>query len=86
MNSRFSIDLVGDLDLEGMAIEINFDNQTIARLDYEKGVENIEIEFYATSNSGEVMKFSLLDFLTVVEKAKKLVIKCAKEDEERKSL
>jgi hypothetical protein len=81
MNKKLSIELFGDLDFEGMVINITCDRETIASINYEKGIDNMEIEI---SPKSERLAFSLDDFLFVLGKAKKLAIKCAKEDEKDK--
>ena len=82
--NNFNLTLFSDLDLEGMAVEVCFKNQTIASVNYENGVENIEIEFF--SKCGELLekKFNLQDMIDILEAAKQLAIKCAKEDEQKK--
>jgi len=79
MNKKFSIEMCGDLDFEGMAIDITYNKETIASINYDKGIDNIEIEIPPKS---EKFVFFLDDFFLVLEKAKKLAIKCAREDEE----
>lgn len=85
MNKRFTFEISSDLDYEGMVIEISFDNVTIARLNYDKGINEIEIEFVLYTEIYNKFIFPLNDFLLAIEKAKNLAIKCAKEDEERGS-
>jgi hypothetical protein len=84
LNNKFIIELSSDLDYEGMVVIVSFGNQTIANINYEKGIDNIEVELFLYNETIEKLKFPLNDFLLVMEKAKKLAIKCAKEDEERK--
>lgn len=82
-NKKFSITLFGDLDFEGMIVEVCFDNQVIATCNYEKGIDNIEIQILSQNEDSQEFIFPLQDFLNVLEKAKNLVIQCAKEDELR---
>ncbi|MEX0961944.1 MAG: hypothetical protein WDZ28_03710, partial [Simkaniaceae bacterium] len=77
MSKIFIIELCGDSDLEGMAIDITYDNETVATINYEKGIDNIEVEI---PSQPKKFVFSLDSFLVVLEKAKKLAKKCAKED------
>ena len=79
MNKKLSIELCGDLDFEGMVIDVTYNKETIASINYEKGIDNMEIEI---PPKPENFVFPLDDFLLILEKAKKLAIKCAKEDEE----
>jgi len=79
MNKEFSIEMCGDLDFEGMVIDVTYNKETVASINYEKGIDNIEIEI---PPKPEKFVFPLDDFFVALEKAKKLAIKCAKEDEE----
>jgi len=79
MNKEFSIEMCGDLDFEGMVIDVTYNNETIASINYDKGIDNIEVEILPKS---EKFVFSLDDFFLILKKAEKLAIKCAKEDEE----
>lgn len=81
MNSKLSIELCGDLDFEGMLLDITYNGEAIASINYEEGIDNMEIELLPKS---EEIVFPLEEFLLVLEKAKKLAIKCAKEDEDFK--
>jgi len=85
MNDKFTIELCSDLDFEGMVVDISFSNQIIAMLNYEKGINNIEIEIFSSTDSSVKRVFLLKDFVNALESAKKLAIKCAKEDELKKS-
>ncbi len=78
MNKRFIIEMCSDVEYEGMVIDIRFDNNAVARLNYEKGKDNIEIVL--ESHDVELI-FPLEDFLIALEKAKNLAIQCAEEDE-----
>lgn len=69
--------MCSDLDYEGMVVDVSYDMETIASINYDKGIDNIEIEVYPIS---EKLKFPLDDFFLVLEKAKQLAVKCAKED------
>ena len=83
MNKQFSIELSSNLDFEGMVVDILYDMKPIASINYEKGLNKMEVELYSIS---ENLLFPLNDFFLVLEKAKKLAIKCAKEDEFRRPL
>lgn len=81
MNNNFSIKILGDVAFDGMVIIICYDNQNIAEINYEKGIDHMEIEIMHIK---ENLMFPLDDFMNAIEKAKKIAIKCAKEDELRK--
>ena len=80
MTKKFSITLCSELDFEGMVVEVCFDNQVIATCNYEKGIDNIEIQILPQNQE---CIFPLQDFLNVLEKAKKLVMQYAEEDKLR---
>jgi hypothetical protein len=82
MNDKFFIELISDLDFEGMVVEVIFKNQIVARLNYDKGIENIEMEISPCRDMSLV--FPLEEFLSTIERAKKLVVKCYEEDRNKK--
>ncbi len=82
-NKGFSTTLCGDLDYEGMIIDVCFDDQIIAMVNYEKGVDNIEVEILSHNEEEQRWLYSLDDFIAILGEAKKLAIKCAKEDDLR---
>ena len=82
MKRKFSIDLIGDVDFEGMVVEINFDHHVLARLNYDRGVDKIEVEFCPGAQTNIV--FPLAEFSDVLERAKNILIKCYNEDQARK--
>jgi len=77
MSKRFLIEMCSDRDFEGMAIYISYGVDLIAIVNYDKGIDNIEI---IIQPGLEKLYFPLKDFFKILEKAKKLAIKCAKED------
>lgn len=79
MNSKLAVELFGDLDFEGMVINVTCSKETIASINYEKGIDKMEIKISAKHDNSI---FPLDDFLLILEKAKQLALKCAKEDEE----
>ena len=79
-NKGFFLKLCSDLDFEGMIVDICFDDQRIASVNYDKGIDNIEVAMLTQESSRHV--FNLSDFVNILEKAKNLAIKCAKEDGE----
>ena len=82
MKKKFSIELSSDLDFEGMVVDISYDMQPIASLNYEKGIEKIEIEMQPNARK---LAFPIEEFFHILHKAKELAVKCAKEDEDRKN-
>ena len=83
MKKGFCTKILGDIDLEGMVILVCYDDQVIAEINYEKGIDNMEIEIVSSQEGFPKRIFSLDGFFKILEEAKQLAIKCAKEDEER---
>lgn len=82
INKGFCTKILGDIDLEGMVILICHDDQVIAEINYEKGIDNMEIEIVSSQEGFPKRIFSLDGFFKILEEAKRLAIKCAKEDQE----
>lgn len=82
INKGFCTKILGDIDLEGMVILVCHDDQVIAEINYEKGIDNMEIEIVSSQEGFPKRIFSLDGFFKILEEAKQLAIKCAKEDEE----
>ena len=83
MNKKFHLQLCSDVDLEGMAIYIDYGTETVASITYERGINNMEIELFPFGKSKDSQVFLLDEFINALERAKNLAIKCAKEDELR---
>ena len=79
MKNKFSVELCGDVDLEGMVIIINYEDQPVAEINYENGIDKMEIEI-VHSNKDLKRVFLLDNFFRILEEAKQLAIKCAKEN------
>ncbi|MDE3045330.1 MAG: hypothetical protein KGJ02_01605 [Verrucomicrobiota bacterium] len=80
MSPKFILELSSNLDFEGMVVELSFEKRPLARLNYDLGIDNIEIEMLSED---EEIKFPLADFFQVLEKAKQILIRCDKEDKQR---
>lgn len=66
----FSIDYVSPMNFESLAAEISFNSQLLCRIDQERVDGVLEIEFFHLTRAieaGVEMKFSLPEFLKVVE-------------------
>ena len=75
---EFSLEVCSDLDYKGMVIDISYNMQTIASINYDKGVDHLEIQMMPFGD--QKATFPLKEFLEVLEKAKKLAIQCAQDD------
>ncbi len=78
MNKKILIEICGDLDFEGMVVDISCGNQIIAEINYEKGIDNMEIEIASSEDPSRI--FPLDGFFKILEGAKQLAIKCANGD------
>ena len=54
-------------------------------INYDNGIDNMEIEIISCEDESSRCLFPMKDFLEILEKAKAIAIQCAKEDEERKN-
>ena len=90
MNKHFNIEMSSNLDYEGMVVNIVYNirendkkcsenkviykQKTIAVLNQEKGIKNIEIKIYPPKDEN-YWDFSLDEFLEILQKAKEILIK-----------
>ena len=58
--------------------------QTIASVNYEKGIENIEIDIFSDCGVCLEGNYNLQGLIDILEAAKRLAISCAEEDEQKK--
>ena len=80
INKGFSLKTCSDVDREGMVVFICYNDQLIAEINYENGIEKMEIEVFCGKGNLLSGPFLLNDFLSILEKAKQLAIRLAKED------
>ena len=86
MSNDFTIELSSNLDYEGMVVYISVHEQEIAILNYDKGIENIEIKLLPIYTESKTLSVPLDELLKALEKAKKVLKKCAEEDKTRDNL
>src|SRR3990167_962112 len=79
INKGFCTKICSDVDREGMIVIICYDDQIVAEINYEKGIDNMEIEIILSREGSPKRAFLLNDFFIVLDKAKQLAIQCAKE-------
>lgn len=68
--ANFSVDFVSPVDFESLAAEVSFESQLLCRIDMERQDGVFEIEFFHLTRilaSDVKMKFSLAEFLSVIE-------------------
>lgn len=78
MDNKFRILLVSDLDYEEMVADICYQDDTVATITQEKGVDKMEIELFPPFESQSSWKFNLEDFLKALQNAKKCLIESTK--------
>lgn len=77
MRTDFDIVFFSDSRYEELTAEISYKDQILCQLNKDKGIDNIEVEFFADARmlaEQVAMKFPLNDFLSVLEEAKKALI------------
>ncbi|OGN62287.1 MAG: hypothetical protein A3F40_02060 [Chlamydiae bacterium RIFCSPHIGHO2_12_FULL_27_8] len=77
LRNYYKLRICSDLEYEKMVVDIVYKNQTILTLNQEHGINKIEFKFYCTNISNDEI-FTVLDFIYVLEEAKKLLIKINK--------
>lgn len=79
MSNNFIVEISSDLDYENMIANILFNEEPIAIVSQEKGIDKLEIElFYENSKS---IQFSLDKFLKSLQLAKERLIEMQKKTE-----
>jgi hypothetical protein len=72
--NKFRIRFCSDLDYEEMVVDIIWNNQTVATISQEKGIENMQLKIFASSEENRSWVFSLDDFIDIISVAKKKFI------------
>jgi hypothetical protein len=77
MHTDFEIVFFSDSHYEELTAEITYKGQILCQLNKDKGIDNIEVEFFSDSRllAEEVaMKLPLDEFLSVLTEAKKALV------------
>ncbi|MEQ4923745.1 hypothetical protein [Proteus hauseri] len=72
MNNCFEITFFSDSKYEEITVEITYDSQILCQLNKDKGINEIEIEFFSDAkilSEENPMKFKLSDFLEILNEA-----------------
>ncbi|WP_262264989.1 hypothetical protein [Pantoea dispersa] len=72
MNNDFELTLFSDSKYEEITAEISYKDQILCQLNKDKGLDNIEIEFFSDARilaEQNAMKFSLSSFLQILAEA-----------------
>jgi hypothetical protein len=83
-NKGFYIELCSDIDIDGMSIDICFNNNRVATLNYAKGIQHSEIDVFIPPKKEGRWSFSLGEFMSTLEEAKNIMKKCYEEDKRDK--
>jgi len=84
MNKKIKVELSSNLKYENMVVYISLGNIELALLNYEKGVDSIEIELLPLPSGYEKPELLLKEFIIALERGKEILIRCAEEDKNRK--
>ncbi|CAI2460206.1 hypothetical protein [Serratia liquefaciens] len=77
MRTDFEVVFFSDSRYEELTAEISYKDQILCQLNKDKGIDNIEVEFFADARilaEQVAMKFPLNEFLAVLEEAKQDLI------------
>jgi hypothetical protein len=73
----FEIDFVSDINCEYLMVEVYYQKQRLFRINKEKGIDKLEIEFLTDlyiMNGDIKFRFPLTDFENILKKACELLI------------
>lgn len=74
LKSGFEILRYSDLSFEGMTAEIQYKGEQVAQINMDKGLNNLEIEFFTEFVQSDFKPvFQVDDFLEAVNEAKKIL-------------
>jgi hypothetical protein len=86
MGSNYVIELSSNLDFEGMVVDLTFKNQVFMTFNYDKGIENIEMEISLLGpNRPQNLVIPLKEFEEAVRAVKKVLERCCQEDKYTKT-
>ena len=77
MEKRFKIIISSDLQYNDLCAELYFDDQFVAIVTQEKGLENLEIEIHPPKNHS-FWNFNLSEFQNILKSAQELLQKMQK--------
>ncbi|CRX39351.1 hypothetical protein [Estrella lausannensis] len=75
--SKFSVEISSDLVYEEMVANILFEEEEVATVSQEKGLENLEIEIFP-SFDGKSWEFSFEEYIKALNFAKNCLLKMQK--------
>ena len=81
MKKKLTIELSSNLDYEGMVVDINYNSTTLVSINYDKGIHNMEMEFFPSGIGKEKVLLSIHEFSGILKEAEQLALKCFKEDQ-----
>ena len=78
MTKKFGLRICSDLDHEEIVVDVCWDHTTIATVNQDYGLDNLEIELFPPPKDIESWKFPYEDFVRILEFAKKKLIEMQK--------
>lgn len=75
MQNKFKTRLCSDLEFEEMVADICYEDQTIAMITQEKGIDKMEIEIFHPNEETGSCKYCLDDYVKAIFSAKEALIK-----------
>lgn len=78
MQNKFRICICSDLDYEEMVADVCYEEDTVAMVTQEKGMDKMEIKISPPENEGNSWEFALDDYMAAIESAKQALIKMQK--------
>lgn len=79
MNSRFTVELSSDLDYKEMVVYISLDEELVAILNCEKGIDKLELELFPL-HTEKMVSISFEDYLHAFEFARKTLVQSQKKN------
>ncbi|MFB5652869.1 hypothetical protein ACE5IS_19705 [Leptospira wolffii] len=82
LKSGFQLSRFSDMNFDKMTIEIMFRKEEVAQINMEKGIDNLEIEFFTQFVDNKFKpKFYLSDLIEIFEQSKLLLSEYVPESE-----
>lgn len=82
---NIKIELSSDLDYEGMVVYLSIENREIAILNYDQGVDDLEVELLPLLSDQDKLELPLDELMNALQKAKEILLKCAEQDKKRET-
>lgn len=74
MNKKFTIETCSDLDYNEIIAIVSYEEETVAIISQEEGIENAKIELFSNCSDGS-KNYDLNEFIFIINKAKEVLKK-----------